>query len=112
MKKRELVKKIAREGCEVVDCHECPFVRHDGACSLPGGTPLTFAKQWLSEHAKKDKPCPHCGGSGQEIADPYDESDKPLFSATCPLCLGTGKRIKRADLEAEVIRLRKERPSP
>ena len=85
MKKRELVKKIAREGCEVVDCHECPFVRHDGACSLPGGTPLTFAKQWLSEHAKKDKPCPRCGGSGQ-VATEIKEKNGTATAMTMARC--------------------------
>jgi hypothetical protein len=106
MKKRKLIKKIAREGCEDVDCHECSFIGHDGACSLPGDTAVVFAKQWLVAHLKEDKPCPRCGGSGRIITDPYDESDKPLVAIACPLCLGTGKRITRADLEAEVVRLR------
>ena len=114
MKKRELVKKIAEVGCTRIPahfgltCETCPLVY---VCMGIEGS-IKAANGYLVAHPKEDKPCPHCGGSGQEIADPYDESDKPLFSATCPLCLGTGKRIKRADLEAEVVRLRKERPSP
>jgi RecJ-like exonuclease len=108
MKKRKLVEKIAREGCEDVDCHECSFIGHDGACSLPGDTAVAFAKQWLVAHPKKDKPCPQCDGNGtvSELAMSPNGSSSTMTPKKCPLCLGTGKRLKRADLEAEVVRLR------
>ena len=109
MKKRNLVEKIAREGCEHVNCYDCPFVGHDGFCSLPGDTAVAFAVQWLSEHEKKDKHCPHCGGSGEEFTPVTTPGGSTAFTKRpCPLCLGSKKRIKRADLEAEVVRLRGE----
>lgn len=92
--------------CKAVDCHECPFVGHDGACSLPGDTAGVFAKQWLIDHSKKDKPCPRCDGNGNELVMSPNGSSSTMTLKKCPLCLGTGKRLKRADLEAEVVMLR------
>lgn len=110
MKKRKLIEKIAEVGCQEMDdlfCTECPL-NELCACS---GESKDVAKKYLINHPKKDKPCPRCDGNGNvsELAMSPNGSSSAMAVMTCPLCLGTGKRIKRADLEAEVVRLREEK---
>jgi DnaJ-class molecular chaperone len=109
MKKRELVKKIAEVGCARlqgrydVRCDSCPLVC---TCTGTEGS-IKAANEYLIAHPKGDKPCPHCGGSGEELTTVTTPGGSTAFTKRpCPLCLGTGKRIKRAELEAEVVRLR------
>ena len=110
MKKRKLIEKIAREGCARlqgkydVRCDSCPLVC---MCMGTEGS-IKAANEYLIANPKKDKPCPRCDGNGNvsELAMSPNGSSSALTVMTCPLCLGTGKRLKRADLEAEVVRLR------
>ncbi|MFA5149072.1 MAG: hypothetical protein WC491_08125 [Candidatus Omnitrophota bacterium] len=112
MKKRELVKKIAEVGCARlqgrydVRCDSCPLVC---TCTGTEGS-IKAANEYLLAHPKKDKPCPYCVGIGEEtfITSSPDGITSSIIIRPCPLCLGSKKRIKRAELEAEVVRLRGE----
>jgi len=114
MKKRELIEKIAEVGCGDLPCPECPLSRGGWECTVPQDCSIKpYAKDYLLTSPEKDKPCPHCGGSGEELTTVTTPGGSTAFTKRpCPLCLGSKKRIKRAELEAEVVRLRKERPSP
>jgi hypothetical protein len=112
MKKRELVKKIAEVGCVRIPvhfgltCETCPLVY---VCIGINGS-IKAANEYLIAHPKGDKPCPHCGGSGNVVTVIKEENGTATAMPTtlCHLCLGSKKRIKRAELEAEVVRLRGE----
>lgn len=108
MKKRKLVKKIAEVGCmrvPEVNCDICPLLY---ICTGKEGS-IKAAHECLIGNSKKDKSCPYCGGIGEEtfMTSSPDGITSSIIISPCRLCLGTGKRIKRADLEAEVVRLRK-----
>ena len=116
MKKRKLVEKIAEVGCirmsfhYKLTCETCPL---KSECNGSADISIQAAKDYLLTSPEKDKPCPHCGGSGEELTTVTTPGGSTAFTKRpCPLCLGSKKRIKRAELEAEVVRLRKERPSP